>query len=129
MQKIRASVRQLVEFTLHGSDLAPGGSLKDLQAGMLGHTARQSLLPAGWEAERPLKKVLERDGVELTLSGRMDACCPEPAAIEEIKLWQGEELPREPLTAHWAQAVIYGYLWEKEQVLIRVSYVDTRGQV
>ena len=129
VQKIRASVRQVVEFTLHGADLAPGGSLRDMQKGMLGHTARQALLPQGWEAERPLKKVFEKDGVELTLSGRMDACCQEPAAIEEIKLWQGETLPQSPVPAHWAQAVTYGYLWEKPQVLIRLTYVDTHGRV
>ncbi|MBQ2699538.1 MAG: ATP-dependent DNA helicase [Clostridia bacterium] len=128
-RKIKASVRQLVEFTLHGADLGPGGSLRDMHLGMLGHVARQSLLPEGWKAEHPLKKVFEGDGVELTLSGRMDACCEKEAAIEEIKLWQGNELPIEPVPAHWAQAVVYGYLWEKPQVDIRLTYVDTEGVV
>ena len=38
---IRASVRQVVEFSLHGEDLSPGGSLRDMQLGALGHKARQ----------------------------------------------------------------------------------------
>jgi len=128
-RKIKASVRQMVEFTLHGADLGPGGSLRDMHLGMLGHTARQSILPEGWEAERPLKKVFESENVELTLSGRMDACCEDEAAIEEIKLWQGDALPREPVAAHWAQGVCYAYLWEKEETLLRLTYVDTSGRV
>lgn len=128
-RKVKASVRQLVEFTLHSADLGPGGSLRDMHLGMLGHTARQGLLPDGWESEKPLKKVFEADDVTLTLAGRMDACCEAEAAIEEIKLWQGEALPLEPVPAHWAQAAIYAYLWEKPQTTVRLTYVDTQGRV
>ena len=71
-QMVRASVRQLVEFSIHGEDLAPGGSLRDMQLGALGHKARQGLLPEGWEAEKALSGVFEKHGVALKLSGRMD---------------------------------------------------------
>ena len=46
MEMIRMSVRALVEFTLHGTDIGPVGSRKDMQDGMLGHKARQGLLCA-----------------------------------------------------------------------------------
>ena len=37
VEMIRMSVRALVEFTLHGTDIGPVGSMKDMQDGMLGH--------------------------------------------------------------------------------------------
>lgn len=128
-QVVRASVRQLVEFSIHGEDLAPGGSLQDMRLGALGHKARQSLLPEGWEAEKSLSGIFEKNGITLHLSGRMDACSEAEPAIEEIKLWQGSQPPETPVPAHWAQGVVYGYLWQKEQVSIRLCYVDTAGRV
>ena len=51
MEEQRISVRELVEFTYHGEDIRPGGTIKDMQEGMLGHKARQRLLGDAWEAE------------------------------------------------------------------------------
>ena len=48
METIRISVRGLVEFTLHGADIRPTGSMRDMQEGTLGHKARQGLLGEGW---------------------------------------------------------------------------------
>ena len=89
METIRMSVRGLVEFTLHGTDIRRlGGQVKDMQDGMLGHKARQGLLGEGWEAEVPLNMTIPLDDeTELHLSGRMDAFCDgEVPVIEEIKL-------------------------------------------
>ena len=91
METIRMAVRTLVEFTLHGTDIRRlGGQVKDMQDGMLGHKARQSLLGEGWEAEVPLSMTIPlEDDAELLLSGRMDAFLDdgEVPIIEEIKLW------------------------------------------
>jgi len=129
------SVRTLVEFTLHGTDIGPVGSMKDMQEGMLGHKARQSLLGEGWEAEVSLAMDIPLDDeVELHLTGRMDAFCDgDVPVIEEIKLWQRKEPPLLPYEAHEMQAVCYGHMLCEtrgvEEVLIRVVYVDRRGKV
>ena len=129
------SVRALVEFTLHGTDIGPVGSMKDMQEGMLGHKARQSLLGEGWESEVSLSLTLPMaDEQELHLTGRMDAFCDgDVPVIEEIKLWQRKEPPMLPYEAHEMQAVCYGHMLcvtrGVQSVLIRVAYVDRRGKV
>ena len=137
MEKIRIAVRTLVEFTLHGSDiLRLGGSLQDMQDGMLGHKARQGLLGDGWESEVALAMdvPVEEEGLILHISGRMDAFLDgKIPVIEEIKIWHGKEPPMAPWPAHEAQAVCYGHMLCQEravrQVLIRVAYVDRKGNV
>lgn len=135
METIRISVRSLVEFTLHGTDIRPAGSMKDMQEGMLGHKARQGLLGDGWEAEVPLSLTVSVDDeTELLLAGRMDAFCDgDVPIIEEIKLWQRREPPMMPFEAHEMQAVCYGHMLCEERkiqnVMIRVVYVDRRGKV
>ncbi len=137
MESIRMAVRTLVEFTLHGDDiLRLGGSLKDMQDGMLGHKARQALLGDGWQSEVPLsiRIPVEEEDAELHITGRMDAFCDgDVPVIEEIKLWQSKEPPLVPYPAHEAQAVCYGHMLCQEQgfgqVMIRVAYVDRKGNV
>ena len=135
METIRISVRGLVEFTLHGADIRPAGSMRDMQEGMLGHKARQGLLGEGWEAEVPLSLAVPVDEeAEMLLSGRMDAFCDGVVPIiEEIKLWQRKEPPIAPLEAHEMQAICYGHMLCEERgirdVIIRVVYVDRRGKV
>ncbi|MBQ8653637.1 MAG: ATP-dependent DNA helicase [Clostridia bacterium] len=135
-EEIRLSVRALVEFTLHGEDIYPsGGTLRDMQEGMLGHKARQAVLEDGWQAEVPLSLSLQaEDGeAQLIISGRMDAYLPGVIPhVEEIKLWQGKEPPLAPIPAHEMQAAVYGHILctqGAEQVHIRVCYVDRRGKV
>jgi len=131
------AVRTLVEFTLHGDDiLRLGGSLKDMQAGMLGHKARQSLLGDAWQSEVPLgiRIPVEEEELELHITGRMDAFHDgEVPVIEEIKIWQHREPPLAPVPAHEAQAVCYGHMLCQErgleQVIIRVAYVDRKGRI
>ncbi|MBQ2952959.1 MAG: ATP-dependent DNA helicase [Clostridia bacterium] len=137
MEQMRASVRQLVEFTLHGEDIRPaGGQLRDMQEGTLGHRARQKLLGEGWEAEVPLSLTVEVEAAEweLLLAGRMDAFLDgNVPIIEEIKLWQRREPPAAPVPAHEMQAVCYGHMLCQAQglaeVVIRVAYVDRGGRV
>lgn len=135
MDAERISVRALVEFTHHGEDIAPAGSLRDMQEGTLGHKARQALLGGDWQAEVPLKlSVPMADGAELQVAGRMDAFLDGPVpCVEEIKLWQGTRPPEEAETAHRAQAVVYGHILCVTrgigQVTVRVVYVTREGGV
>lgn len=137
METIRMAVRALVEFTLHGDDiLRLGGTLKDMQDGMLGHKARQGLLGDAWQSEVPLSICVpvEEEDVELHIAGRMDAFCDgEVPVIEEIKIWHGKQPPLMPYPAHEAQAVCYGHMLCEtqgyKQVMIRVAYVDRKGNI
>ena len=134
VELIRMSVRALVEFTLHGTDIGPVGSMKDMQDGMLGHKARQGLLGEGWESEVSLSLTVPMEDAELHLTGRMDAFCDgDVPIIEEIKLWQRKDPPMQPYEAHEMQAVCYGHMLCETrgvgEVLIRVVYVDRRGKV
>lgn len=132
---LRLSVRALVEFTLHGDDIRPGGSLKDCLEGQLGHKARQKMLGDGWQAEVPLDLTCEGDDDwEVRVSGRMDGYLDaEIPVIEEIKLCSAKWTPQEVTEAHWAQAVCYGYMLspedETKRILIRVAYVTRDGTV
>lgn len=132
----RLSVRALVEFTLHGADICPGGSLQDMQEGALGHKARQALLADGWQDEVPLSLDVpfDEDDVTVRIAGRMDAFLDaEIPQVEEIKLWQGKEPPVAPNPAHEAQAAVYGHILCKtrgvEAVRIIVTYVNRSGEV
>ena len=134
VELIHMSVRALVEFTLHGTDIGPVGSMKDMQDGMLGHKARQGLLGEGWESEVSLSLTVPMEDAELHLTGRMDAFCDgDVPIIEEIKLWQRKDPPMQPYEAHEMQAVCYGHMLCETrgvgEVLIRVVYVDRRGKV
>ena len=132
---LRLSVRALVEFTLHGEDICPGGSMKDCLEGQLGHKARQKLLGEGWQAEVPLEVTCPgEDDWEVRISGRMDAYLEEAVpVVEEIKLCSAKWVPEEVREAHWAQAVCYGYMLspedETKKVMIRVTYVTRDGTV
>lgn len=138
MEELRVSVRELVEFTLHGADIRLiSGRMQDMLDGTLGHQARQKLLGDGWQAEVPLNLpiLVEDEELTLVLGGRMDAFrdAPDVPCVEEIKLWQGEHPPEAPIPAHRMQAVCYGHMLCETRGLpavdVRVVYVTRRGKV
>ena len=138
MEELRVSVRELVEFTLHGADIRLiSGRMQDMLDGTLDHQARQKLLGDGWQAEVPLNLPIPVEDEELTLvlGGRMDAFhdAPDVPCVEEIKLWQGEHPPEAPIPAHRMQAVCYGHMLCVTRGLpavdVRVVYVTRRGKV
>ncbi len=130
---LRISARELVEFSIHGEDIVPGGGIKDMLEGMRGHKARQGMLGEGWQAEAPVSLKTEAEGIDFLITGRMDAYFDAPVPIiEELKLLSGAYAPPEkPYPAHRAQAVVYGHLVclekGKEAVRIRVVYVSVAG--
>ena len=138
VEELRVSVRELVEFTLHGADIRLiSGRMQDMLDGTLGHQARQKLLGDGWQAEVPLNLpiLVEDEELTLVLGGRMDAFrdAPDVPCVEEIKLWQGEHPPEAPIPAHRMQAVCYGHMLCETRGLpavdVRVVYVTRRGKV
>ena len=136
MDIIRISARQLVEFTLHGSDITPAGSLKAMHDGALGHRARQAALDDGWKAEVPLSLDIpvEDEDLVIRLGGRMDAFLDaEEPRLEEIKLWSGREQPEEAAPAHLFQARVYAWMLFADRNIARVHlaivYVSRSGEV
>jgi len=129
----RVSVRDLVEFSIHGEDILPASGKLDMQAGMKGHKARQSQLGEGWQAEVPVNLTAFAEGMPFLIAGRMDVYFDaEVPIIEELKLSSGMNPPEASWPAHRAQAVVYGHLVclerGKAAVLIRVVYVTEAGK-
>ena len=127
-RKFSASVRAVVEYALMGGDLSAAGSLRKMSEGTAAHLARQSALEAA-ETERPVRALIETENCELSLSGRIDALYERGGlpVVEEIKLFSGVEREA-PLPAHRAQAVVYAYLLEAPEAVVRVLYVRSDGR-
>jgi DNA excision repair protein ERCC-2 len=130
----RVSVRDLVEFSIHGEDILPASGKLDMQAGMKGHKARQSRLDDGWQAEVPVSLVIAAEGINFLIAGRMDAYFEaDKPIIEELKLSSGALPPEAAWPAHRSQAAVYGHLvcqdMGKKAVCLRVVYVTDEGKV
>ncbi len=131
MGERRVSVRELVEFSIHGEDILPAAGKQDMLAGSRGHRARQCALEEGWQAEVPLSLAAEAGSTAFLVSGRMDAFLDgEVPVVEELKLC-GVHPPEAALPAHRAQAVVYGHmvcaLMGKSAVRLRVVYISEAG--
>ena len=132
-EKIRMSVRAVVETTLHESDLSPAGaSARRMQEGAAAHRARQgSALEKDYRKEVALCADYEAEALLLHVTGRADGIYEDTdglTVIEEIKLG-GESQPLIP--AHRAQAAMYGHMLARQEGLetlrLRVLYVGVRG--
>ena len=130
---IRMSVRAVVEWTLHESDLSPASqSARRMQEGAIAHRARQSsAAQKNYRKEVALSADYEGEALLLHVSGRADGIYEDEdglMVIEEIKLG-AEHQPLIP--AHRAQAAMYGHMLALqdglESVRLRVLYVDVRG--
>ena len=127
----RLSVRALVEFTWHESDLGFAG-LSRLREGTQAHRARQreGERDGAWRSEVPLSCTYEAEGLTLRVSGRADAIVAgEPPLVEEIKLGAPDA---ELMPAHRAQAAVYGHMLCLREglpaVRLRVLYADAEGR-
>ena len=130
---LRASVRQVVEFSLRGGDLLPG-SLSAMLEGGRAHRARQESVQA--TAERPVRWQGSCCGIEADIQGRIDLLWENetPPCVEELKLCPAVGAPPEAaVPVHRMQAVCYGFMLCEELglpgVRVRVSYVTEQGAV
>lgn len=135
MTELRASVRQVVEFSLHESDLSPAAfAARRMREGAAAHRARQSAgarEETAYLAEQSLSADYAAGEIALRVSGRADGlllAADGARIVEEIKLGTAEN-PLVP--AHRAQAAMYGHmLCQKEGltgVRLRILYVDENG--
>lgn len=112
--KIRVSVRNLVEFLLRGGDIdnrrRGKKEVEAMAAGARVHRKIQAGMGAGYEAEVSLKNDYETEGLVISLEGRADGLFFQDGVpvVDEIKgvywdIWALEE----PLPVHRAQAMCY----------------------
>lgn len=136
--RLSVSVRELVEFSIHGEDLLPGSGLARMLEGGRAHRARQkNALEEGYRSEVPLSLVVAGETLDLQIAGRADALFSrgELLVVEEIKLTPFTEAPlTQALPEHLAQALCYGHMLCEENpdlpgVLLRVLYVHGSGGI
>ena len=132
-EKIRMSVRAVVETTLHESDLAPASrSARRMQEGALAHRARQGAAQEkNYRKEVALSADYAGEALLLHVTGRADGVYEDTdglTVIEEIKLG-AENQPLIP--AHRAQAAMYGHMLASQEnmdiIRLRILYVDMHG--
>lgn len=130
------AIRTLVEQTLRQGDLRFDflGSVRPLE-GIRAHQRVQAERPDGYQAEVPIDVMVERDGFDLTVSGRIDGIQidDDGHVVEEIKTTSRplNVLEEDPNPIHWGQLKCYGYLWALKQqlasVTLRLTYVHLPG--
>lgn len=115
--RIRISVRNLVEFLLRSGDIDNRRrGKKDLDAMAAGakiHRKIQGCMGIGYQAEVSLKTEFEIEDIIISLEGRADGMFlkDDVLTIDEIKgvYWDLDSL-EEPLPVHRAQALCYAYM-------------------
>lgn len=132
--RIKLSVRQLVEFVLRCGDLSSGqGSIRDekaMEAGTRIHKKIQHSMPVSYQSEVSLKGEWNRENYTIVLEGRADGIMhtSEQILIDEIKgVYKDLSLLTEPVLVHQAQAMCYGHLYllnhpADKKITIQMTY-------
>ncbi len=131
--KIKISVRHLVEFLFRKGDIRSGQgavqSEKGMEAGSRIHRKIQKSMPVSYEAEVSLKTKINRKEYEIVIEGRADGIDkrPDRLMIDEIKgTYRNLDSLKEADFLHKAQAMCYGYIYLQEveysKVEIQVTY-------
>jgi DNA excision repair protein ERCC-2 len=133
-QRLRISVRQLVEFVLQEGDLQTAFSGRNRAVeGTIGHQRVQQSRPDDYRAEVSISHRVEHDGLTLDIVGRIDGLFPQerPVVLEEIKT---TTLPLKYVSAdynplHWAQAKCYAYFYAVQHDLSEIAIQLTYYQI
>ena len=135
-EKLHISVRNLVEFIFREGDIDNrGGKLPSADAMMEGsrlHRKIQGAMGPGYQAEVPLKFLVEEALYELTIEGRADGIFVNDEGItvvDEIKgIYKNLDYMEQPIYVHQAQAMCYAYIFAKqnelEQIAVQMTYVN-----
>lgn len=134
MYEINVSVRGLVEFIFRSGDITGGdgfSSKEAMQEGSRIHRKIQSRMGSNYQAEVPLKIVIEKPDFELTIEGRADGILTEDkiVTIDEIKgIYKKLENLEEPIYVHKAQAMCYAYIYslqnELDEINVQMTYCN-----
>lgn len=125
-QRIRVSVRNLVEFILRSGDIDNRIASQDKDAMQLGariHRRIQRQMGASYQAEVTLRRVFEFEELDIQVEGRADGIITEDSVwIDEIKgIFRELEYLTEPIPVHLAQAKCYACIYALEQGLPSVG--------
>lgn len=135
-EKVRISVRNLVEFILREGDLdnRQGGAV-DKEAMLLGgriHRKIQRQMGAGYHAEVPLQIVVPCKKLDIIVEGRADGIIEEEEriAVDEIKgILQDLDYVKEPKPIHLSQAKCYAYIFAQKKQLKEIGVQMTYCQM
>ena len=132
------SVRAVVEFALERGDLAFDMQMIDrMQDGLKGHKQVQGDYPKDYQAEVPVRLDMNIEGVDLSVSGRIDGLllrdgeCP---LIDEIKTTRRDisMINEDDYPVHWAQAECYAYMiceqYDLPMARVRLTYYQMSGE-
>ncbi len=136
-ERVRISVRNLVEFILRSGDLDNGRGTGDKEAMLKGgriHRKIQRSMKGDYQSEVSLKRENEYEDVIIQVEGRADGIFTEEGQvfIDEIKGTYGNIQAMEaPIPVHRAQAMCYGLIYGEKEGLKRIgiqmtySHLDT----
>ncbi len=134
--KIHISVRNLVEFIFREGDIDNrGGRLPSADAMMEGsrlHRKIQASRGSDYQAEVPLKYLVEETLYVLTIEGRADGIFVNEdgvVVVDEIKgIYRNLDSLEQPIYVHQAQAMCYAYIFasqnELEKIAVQMTYVN-----
>lgn len=132
-QKIKVSVRDLVEFVLMNGDIVSGftGSSRNLDA-IKAHQLIQKSYGEGFTKEVPLSFVVESEDILLEIGGRIDGLYvnDKEVIIDEIKTTTQDlrQIEENHSILHWAQAKCYGYIYSiqnsMQSIHIQLTYYN-----
>lgn len=127
MYEISVSVRGLVEFIFRSGDITGGeGSFNKeaMQEGSRIHRKIQGRMGSNYQAEVPLKTVINKPDFQLTIEGRADGILTEDKiiTIDEIKgIYRKLDTLVEPVYVHKAQAMCYAYIYAMQHGLFEIN--------
>lgn len=136
-QKIKVSVRDLVEFVLMHGDIVSGftGSSRNTEA-IRAHQIIQKAYGEGYSKEVPLSFNVDSDDLTLEVGGRIDGLYvgEDEVIIDEIKTTtlDLDTLEEEHNILHWAQAKCYAYIYSVQNnfnnIYVQLTYynLDTK---
>ena len=135
MAEVKLSVRELVEFLLRtGSiDSRFAGFDRANEGGRI-HRKLQKAAGEGYQAEVFLSETREVDGIPFTIEGRADGIFQSEdgvTVIDEIKTTAipTNEIQEDGNPCHWAQGMVYGAIYAKQQGLPRLDVRLTYYQI
>jgi DNA excision repair protein ERCC-2 len=136
-QKIKVSVRDLVEFVLMHGDIVSGftGSSRNTEA-IRAHQIIQKAYEEGYSKEVPLNISVDSEDIILDVGGRIDGLYvdDEKVIVDEIKTTtlDLEYLEENHSILHWAQAKCYAYIYGMQNnidnIYVQLTYynLDTK---
>ena len=134
MKEISISVRELVEFTLRKGDIdfRYTGRQRGAQ-GTKAHQRIQKKYKEGDLSEVSISRTIEYKDMNITLQGRMDGIIFEEGKviIDEIKSTRMplDEIDEDFSEVHWAQGMVYAFLYSLENHIEEISVQLTYYQL